>query len=119
MPSYDVEARIDILKTATKSQLYGRLDADQTVGEVTVYDPYTVPNTASDLAIPFGSVGTASALYLETNSSETLQYKLSGSGNTGYTLSNGFILIKGGAITSLHVSIPGSVDIDLTVLVVE
>jgi hypothetical protein len=119
MATYDVEARIEIAKTSNKKQLYQRLNADATVTEVTAYDPYVVPNSASDLAIPLGSVGTASTLLLETTSTEAISFKLNGSGNTALSLTNGFAFFTGVTITSLHVTVPGSNDVNLTIVAVE
>ena len=119
MATYDVEARIDITETTTKSKLYGRLDEDVAKGESTVYDPYTVPTLSSDLAIPLGSVGTAATLYLESASTDALTFKLNGTGSTAITLTNGFVLFKGATITSLHVGVAGASDIDLVVIAIE
>ena len=92
-----LEARLDIAQTVNRKQSYGQLDEEQAVTEVASHDVYVVPDTASDLAIPLGSIGTASALFIANlSSTDLIQYKLGGTGNTAMTLgAGGFALFKG------------------------
>ena len=63
--------------------------------------------SASDTAVNFGEITTASVIFIGTDVEIT--YKLNGSSNTSYTiLAGGCLLIMGGSITAIHLSEAGN-----------
>jgi len=75
-----------------------------------------IPNTASDSALDFGEVTAPTMVLLSTlGSDEVLQVRINDVAAPLIPITNGMWLITGSLISSIYLTIPGSVDIPLTV----
>ena len=90
---------------------------DQTLTEYTKQE-HLIAAGASDQAIDLGGVASATIFYLENATTETMAFKINGTGNDAQALASGFVLSKGLTITSLHVTVAGAVAIPITVIVI-
>lgn len=83
------------------------LDKDLATDEIEIHPRYELAQSASDTALTFNSITTASIVYIESDVAIT--YKLNGTGNTAVTISiGGFALHMGCSVTSIHFSEGGT-----------
>lgn len=117
MATFGILSRISLLEGTDDTTEFRREDTDITFTEYTK-QTHIVADAASDQAIDLGGVASAAALLLETTSDQDLTYKINGTGNTAYTLSNGFVILYGVTVTSLHVSNASGEAITIRVLAI-
>jgi len=92
------------------------LDADLTFDEVETHSRYELAQSASDTALTFNSITTASVVYIETDVAIT--YKLNGTSNTAVTINiGGRVIHMGCSVTSIHFSEGGTSAAVLKVLI--
>lgn len=91
------------------------LDKDLAVDEIELHPRYELAQSASDVALTFNSITTASVVYIETD--VEISYKLNGTGNTAVTISiGGHVLHMGCSVTSIHFSEGGTSDAVLKII---
>jgi len=83
------------------------LDKDLSADEIELYPRYELAISASDTALTFNSITTASVVYIESDVAIT--YKLNGTGSTAVTIAiGGSVLHMGCSVTSIHFSEGGT-----------
>lgn len=117
MATFDVLARISLQEGTDDTTVFRREDTDTTFTEYTK-QTHIIPDAASDQAIDLGGVATSSILLIETTSDQELTFKINGTGNTPYNVSNGFVILYGVDVTSLHVSNASGEAITMRVLAI-